>query len=166
MRYEVEDPMEPEPREDEMCLEELQREITRDEVSVRRQELQRDMARDEEYVRKLGKEHEKMRDRQGEVLMLGEKRKGLTRGGKYDLCELFSQARVTKRIRESNSCLRPGWSLDLNFDDEVTGRRWDLSLEEDQEKVIRRIKKEKPLVIGLSPECTLFSALQNLRKIQ
>ena len=54
--------------------------------------------------------------------------------------------------------------MDLNHVDEVTGRKWDLSLQEDQDKAIRMIKKDKPMVVGLSPECTLFSILQNLRK--
>ena len=31
-------------------------------------------------------------------------------------------------------------------------------------KVIKMIKREKPFMIGMSPECTLFSVLQNLRK--
>ena len=54
--------------------------------------------------------------------------------------------------------------MDINFDDPVTGKRWDLSKKEVQEKVMKDIRKEKPLCIGMSPECRLFSILQNLRK--
>lgn len=99
------------------------------------------------------------------VLMLGERKKGRnasSRKGKYDVCELFSQPRVCARARARG--LRGGWSLDLNHADSITGGKWDLSLERDQEKAIRMIRREKPLVLGLSPCCRLFSTLQNLRK--
>ena len=48
--------------------------------------------------------------------------------------------------------------------DFVTKQRWDLSDPKVQEKVPARIQKDKPLVIGMSPPCTLFSLLQNLRR--
>ena len=52
----------------------------------------------------------------------------------------------------------------MNFEDPVTKSKWDLSDEKAQAKVWKLIRRDKPLVIGMSPECTLFSALQNLRK--
>ena len=33
-----------------------------------------------------------------------------------------------------------------------------------QAKVWKMLRRDKPLVVGLSPPCTLFSSLQNLRK--
>ena len=96
------------------------------------------------------------------VLMLGERRAPPGHPGRYDLCELFSPARVTAAATEQG--LRGGWSLDLHHVDAVTGRKWDLSTPEDQGKVWKLLGRDKPLVVGLSPECTLFSQLQNLRK--
>ena len=99
------------------------------------------------------------------VLMLGEKNpfaKDWQHPGKYDLCELFSPPRVSAVA--SARGLRGGWALDVNFVDPVSGSAWDLSEPRAQEKVWKMIRRDKPLVVGLSPECTLFSALQNLRK--
>ena len=62
--------------------------------------------------------------------------------------------------------LRGGWSLDMNHIDPVTGSMWDLSEPRAQEMAFKLIRRDKPLLIGLSPECTLFSALQNLRKTE
>ena len=62
--------------------------------------------------------------------------------------------------------LRGGWALDLNHEDPVTKCKWDLSEEKTQSRAWRLIRRDKPLVIGMSPECTLFSALQNLRKTE
>ena len=102
------------------------------------------------------------------VYMLGERRvhdrKKAVHPGKYDLCELFSQARVAKEACAQG--LRGGWSLDIDHVDEITGSRWDLSQSAAQEKVMKMLRRDKPLCVGLSPECTLFSALQNLRKTE
>ena len=99
------------------------------------------------------------------VLMLGERKptaKGWQHPGKYDLCELFSPPRVSAAA--SARGFRGGWALDVNFVDPVSGSAWDLSEPRAQEKVWKMIRRDKPLVIGLLPECTLFSALQNLWK--
>ena len=60
--------------------------------------------------------------------------------------------------------LRGGWALDIGNVDPITGRAWDLSKLSEQETVMKLMRRDKPLVVGLSPECTLFSALLNLRK--
>ena len=57
-----------------------------------------------------------------------------------------------------------GWSLDKMYVDPVTKQRWDLSDPKVQERVLAKIRKDKPLVIGMSPPCTLFSLLQHLRR--
>ena len=54
-----------------------------------------------------------------------------------------------------------GWSLDLNHDDPITGTKWDLSLPNVQQKVLKMIREEKPQMIIGSPPCSLFSILQN-----
>ena len=54
--------------------------------------------------------------------------------------------------------------MDLNHVDPVTGRISDLSTPEGQRQVVKLLGRDKPLVVGLSPECTLFSQLQSLRK--
>ena len=46
----------------------------------------------------------------------------------------------------------------------MTGSKRDWSDVATQERVWKLIRRDKPLVIGLGPECTLFSQLQNLRK--
>ena len=101
-----------------------------------------------------------------ECLMLGQRRpkSKVHHDGRYDVCELFSQARVAAEA--STMGLRGGWSLDINHVDTITitGETWDLCTERDQRRVWKLLGRDKPLVAGLSPECTLFSQLQNLRK--
>ena len=103
-----------------------------------------------------------------EIYMLGERKwkqnsvRGEAHPGTYDLCELFSPRRVSAMATRQG--LRGGWALDISCEDPVTKSKWDLSDEKIQAKVWKLIRRDKPLVIGMSPECTLFSALQNLRK--
>ena len=92
----------------------------------------------------------------GHVYMLGERRfrdKG-QHPGKYEVVELFSPPRVTKAANESG--LRGGWSLDIGYEDPTTGQRWDLSDPAAQEKVVKMIRRDKPLCVGMSPDCRLF----------
>ena len=97
--------------------------------------------------------------------MLGQKRRPcVVREGAYDICELFSPARVTKFAKEEG--LKGGWSLDIKHVDEVTGKTSDLSDPKVQNQVSKMLGRDKPLVVSLSPPCTLFSLLQNLRKTE
>ena len=104
-----------------------------------------------------------------EVLMLGEKRRRagkLGEGlhpGRYELVELFSAPRVVKTA--SGNGIRGGWALDIHHQDPVTGSEWDLADPAAQAKVWKMLRRDKPLVVGMSFECTLFSSLQNLRKM-
>ena len=41
---------------------------------------------------------------------------------------------------------------------------WDCTGKEDRMWAYKEIERRKPRVVGLSPPCTLFSALQNLPK--
>ena len=105
-----------------------------------------------------------------DVYMLGARRWGDRRAqgevhpGRYDLCELVSPPRVSAMANRQG--LRGGWALDINNEDPVTKCKWDLSEEKTQARAWKLIRRDKPLVIGMSPECTLFSALQNLRKTE
>ena len=94
------------------------------------------------------------------VLMLGERR-GAKHGGKFDLCELFGPPRISSRARERG--YRAGWCLDCNYADPVTGRRWNMTDSRDQDKIIRMIKQDKPLVLGISPDGCSDSALFAVR---
>ena len=100
--------------------------------------------------------------------MLGERRhKNVKLGehvhaGAYDICELFSPPRIAETAWARG--LRGGWSLDKGHDDPITRQKWNRSSKATQEKVWKLIRRDQPLVIGLSPECTLISALQRLRK--
>ena len=102
------------------------------------------------------------------VFMLGERRHGAAKyyswqhPGTCDLCELFSPPRVSAAATARG--LRGGWALDIRCEDPVAGSAWDLSEPRAQNKVWKIVRRDKPLMIGFSPECTLFSALQNHRK--
>ena len=60
--------------------------------------------------------------------------------------------------------LRGGWSIDDKTEDPVTKRTYDLQNRKDQSEVRRMIRRDKPLVITVSPPCTLFS-IANQRPI-
>ena len=53
--------------------------------------------------------------------------------------------------------------MDIEGVDPITTRTWDLSTERDQNKMMSMLDTDKPVMVGLSPPCRLFSALQNLR---
>ena len=86
------------------------------------------------------------------------------RPGKFDICEVYSQPRVTTYAAEGS--LRPGWSLDICGKDGITKRSWDLRKREDQDSAFDLVRRDKPYTVVLSPPCTKFCALQNLRKNQ
>ena len=74
---------------------------------------------------------------------------------KYDLVELFSPPRMTGMTGKFG--LKGGWSIDDRAEDPVTKRTYDLRNKKDQNEVLRMIRRDKPLVITVSPPCTLFS---------
>ena len=76
-----------------------------------------------------------------------------------DVSEVFSPPRVTKVARQFG--LSPGYALDLTNVDE-TGKPWDLSDPEMQEKAIRIQSEQKPWLLIGCPPCHMFSQLQNL----
>ena len=58
--------------------------------------------------------------------------------------------------------LRGGWSLDLTMVDPDDGKPWDLSLGAKRRKVMEMLKRDKPMLLIVSPMCGAFSALQEL----
>ena len=52
--------------------------------------------------------------------------------GKYEICELFSPPRITKRAQQQNGIVPGGWSVDCNFTDPITNRTYDLLNKNDQ----------------------------------
>ena len=76
-------------------------------------------------------------------------------GSKYDIAELFSPVRMTGMAKEFG--LRGGWSVDDRCTDPITGRTYDLRLRKDQNEVRKMIRKDRPLVLTVSPPMhTLF----------
>ena len=74
---------------------------------------------------------------------------------KYDLAELFSPPRMTEVTQVFG--LKGGWSIDDRVEDPITGRTYDLRNRKDQNEVRRMVRRDKPLVLTVSPPCTLFS---------
>ena len=84
-----------------------------------------------------------------------------------DVSEVFSQPRICQEASGRSFdgvTLRPGWSLDLTTADPKTGKRWDLSQFDVQERVRQLIRKTEPYCIIGSPPCTPFSPLQEISR--
>ncbi len=73
-----------------------------------------------------------------------------------DVTELYSPERVVQVAR--NMGLKGGLSFDLT-------NGWDFNLQTDRDAAWNYIVTNRPLMVIGSPMCTLFSQLQNLRKI-
>ena len=78
----------------------------------------------------------------------------------YDVCEIFSVPRVTKRAWKHR--LRGGWSLDVKNMCPVSQKKWDCRVAADRDWALRRLRRDRPAVVVVSPPCTLFSQLQHL----
>ena len=70
-----------------------------------------------------------------------------------DMCEMYIAPRVAEEAKKYK--LKVGEFMDL-----TTG--WDFSKAADRRKAEEYIEANKPLLVIGSPECTLFSSLQNL----
>ena len=84
-----------------------------------------------------------------------------------DVAEIFSQPRVCQEATKGSyegMELRPGWSLDLTTADPKTGKRWDLSVPEVQDRVRQLVRKTQPYCVIGSPPCTPFSPLQEISR--
>ena len=79
---------------------------------------------------------------------------------KMDVAEAYSPPRLVRMACKRG--LRGGWSLDLTMIDPDDGKPWDLSLGAKRRKVMEMIKRDKPMLLIVSPMCGAFSALQEL----
>ena len=84
----------------------------------------------------------------------------LTPESKYLVCEGFSPPRTADRARKRG--YPGGWSLDVSVKDPISGKTWDLSEERNVQRVKQKLREDRPVVLTVSPPCTLFSILQNL----
>ena len=86
---------------------------------------------------------------------------GQLQEAEYEVSELFSPPRVSKRAREVHG-LRGGWSFDVRAEDPVTGERWDLLQRRRRIQARGLLRETGTELLVCSPPCTAFSALQNL----
>ena len=119
-----------------------------------------------DYCKKVQKLEEEFRDlrmhnrRGGIHLNTIRKMEAKSRAGRYAVAEVFSPPRICARAAERG--IAAGWSLDWRVQDPRTGRKWDLSREEERQKVLKMLKRDQPELVVCSPPCTLFSLLQQL----
>ena len=73
----------------------------------------------------------------------------------HDIAEVYSPKRVT--LEAAKYGLQPGEAMDL-----TTG--WDFREERHREAARKYVRIMKPKLLIGSPECRMFSALQNLRR--
>ena len=78
-----------------------------------------------------------------------------------DVAEIFSPPRVTEEAGRMG--LNPGFALDLQVTRE-DGDTWDFNRVEHRQDARRLVKETRPRLLVGSPECRVWSALQNLRK--
>ena len=83
---------------------------------------------------------------------------------KYDLAELFSPPRMTEMTEAFG--LKGGWSIDDKCTDPITGRTYDLRNKKDQNEVRRMVRRDKPLVLTVSPPCTLFDCQPGTNRLE
>ena len=72
-----------------------------------------------------------------------------------DVMEIYSPPRVT--VQASKHGLRAGEALDL-----ITG--FDFNKKEDRDRAWEIVKRDEPMLVVGSPECKMFSSLQNMSK--
>ena len=76
-----------------------------------------------------------------------------------DLAEIYSPPRIVDHAKRTK--MRGGFSLDFTVP-EADGYIWDFDKLECRKRALNLIKKQRPYMIVGSPECTPFSALQDL----
>ena len=84
----------------------------------------------------------------------------VTKRNRCTVVELYSPPRVTKECYRFG--MQAGIAFDLTEVDPDTGRAWDLSKPQIQDKVLNYIKETKPMLVVGSLMCAAFSVLQRL----
>ena len=117
------------------------------------------LAHFQQTINRLEKNLNELKEAQKEALSKGRQGQAelfsVQEGSNYDIAELFSPVRMTAMAKEYG--LKGGWSIDDRCTDPITGRTYDLRTKKDQNEVRRLIKRDRPLVLTVSPPCTLFS---------
>ena len=66
----------------------------------------------------------------------------------------------------SNHKLTPGLAFDLTTTDPDDGMPWDLSLEEKRVKVLKKVRRDKPLFVIGSPPCARWCSWRGLSDVE
>ena len=72
--------------------------------------------------------------------------------------EAYCPARLTAVAADYG--LEPAFVMDLTVVDQEDGRPWDFDDEEIQQKALKRIERDDPGIVLVSPECSPFCTLQ------
>ena len=78
---------------------------------------------------------------------------------KIEVAEIYSPPRVTETAKKMG--LRAGWALDITTSD-VDGRAWDFNQLEMRNRTVRKLVRDKPILLVGSPMCKAFSQLNNI----
>lgn len=73
----------------------------------------------------------------------------------FDVCEVFSPPRICAAARKRG--FKGGWSIDMNYRDPNSGQIFDIRRPSDQKEFKKRVRRECPMVLIVSPPCTAFS---------
>ena len=81
--------------------------------------------------------------------------------------EICSPQRVAEMLKHmSIHKLTPGLAFDLTTVDPDDGMPWDLSLGEKRFKVLKKMRRAKPLLVSGHPPCTRWCSRQGLNDVK
>ena len=119
----------------------------------------------QQTINRLEKNLNELKEAQKEALNKGRQGQAelfsVQEGSNYDIAELFSPVRMTAMAKEYG--LKGGWSVDDRCTDPITGRTYDLRTKKDQNEVRRLIKRDRPLVLTVSPPARSFRSRTRVR---
>ena len=78
---------------------------------------------------------------------------------KMEVAEVYSPPRVAAMVAKMGP--RQGWSHDLTTTDD-DGRQWDFDSVDMRNRAVRKLLKDKPLVLIGSPMCGPFSSMNQI----
>ena len=82
-------------------------------------------------------------------------------GPTVEVAEVYSLPRMTQMAKQVR--MKAGFALDLTTTDD-NGVVWDLSKANMREKALKLQMETEPIMLILSPPCTMLSSLQNINK--
>ncbi len=77
-----------------------------------------------------------------------------------DAAEMYSPPRITEMAEKLG--MRPGWALDLTVTDPEDGLPWDFTDQAKRKKAKDMLRRDKPMMLIMSPMCGPFSKLQEV----